>query len=275
MADDPRHVSSAGERGRSIRIFARVTRASARLRAAALAQVPLSYLSYSSYSSYLCTTSHSHQFAWRSQCSTVQHKWQWCTSGSSSSGGSSFSVSIVSSSSGGDGRRSHRLDRHRLRRHRLDRHRRLLRAVTVAAIAATINVTALAAATPAVHLAATLVATALVTALATTLVGVAVSPSASPPLPPPHSPRRHHHHHRPSHERATQPIADGAWRLLWARQGSNSACGYRSACCRSLHRSYEGSRVSYEQTVTQSVRVYNFSYPDFDPSFSGRSPDMP
>ena len=97
-----------------------------------------------------------------------------------------------------------------LRRHRLDRHRRLLRAVTVAAIAATINVTALAAATPAVHLAATLVATALVTALATTLVGVAVSPSASPPLPPPPSPRRHHHHHRPSHERVTQPIADGA-----------------------------------------------------------------
>ena len=27
--------------------------------------------------------------------------------------------------------------------------------------------------------------------------------------------------------------------------------------------------------VTQSVRVYNFSYPDFDPSFSGKSLGIP
>lgn len=37
---------------------------------------------------------------------------------------------------------------------------------------------------------------------------------------------------------------------------------------------------SYEQLQRASsdpkcIRVYNFSYPDFDPSFSGRSPDMP
>ena len=76
---------------------------------------------------------------------------------------------------------------------------------------------------PTVRLAATLVATAFVTAIATTLAIAALA--ARPP-----SPRHRHHNHRQSYERATQPIADGAWRLLWARQGSNSGCGYRSAC---------------------------------------------